>query len=146
MASPPQIQRGSVLNRVPHDFKDLKDVSRWAKAQLRAQELLDPNLGIGVHSGTDIRVPTSYPYTMQVTDYAVLVNTSAPRTINLPSMTRGFVATVKDATGSAGANNITVNPHGAEKIDGAATFVLTSNYQAITFLGTGIAGNEWLLF
>lgn len=146
MASPPQIQNSPVLLRTPSHFKDLNDVNRWAKGLLRGLELQLPGQNVGVHQGTDIRIPQSYPYTAQNTDYAVLVDTSAARVIKLPTMTRGFILTVKDATGNAAANNITINPQGAEKIDGALTYTLTVNYQAVQFLGSGIAGNEWLIF
>lgn len=146
MASPPQIQSSSVFLRTPASFKDLNDVNRWAKGLLRSLELQLPNENIGVHQGTDIQVPTAYPYTAQVTDYMILVDTTVARTIRLPAMTKGFIMAVKDATGNAGAANITINPNGAEKIDGGLTYVMNVNYQAVSMIGTGIAGNEWLIF
>lgn len=146
MASPPTIQNSAVLLRAPSSFRDLNDVNRWAKGLLRGLELQLPGQNIGVRQGTDIQVPTAYPYTAQESDYMILVDTSVARVVNLPSMTRGFVVAIKDRIGSAGANNITVTPNGAEKIDGAATYVMNVNYQAISILGTGITGNEWLVF
>ena len=146
MASPPQILNSPVLLRTPNQFKDLADVNRWARGLLRSLELQAPGVNIGVHEGTDIVSPTAYPYTAQFTDYAILVDTSVPRVIRLPKMTKGFLLFVKDATGNAAAANITINPNGTELIDGALTFVMNVNYEAIRMLGTGIAGNEWLVF
>src|SRR5512143_811105 len=114
MASPPSIQNSAVLLRTPVAFKDLNDVNRWAKGLLRGLELQLPGQNIGVHQGTDIQVPTAYPYTAQETDYMILVDTSVARVSNLPLMTKGFVVSIKDRTGTAGANNITVNPNGAQ--------------------------------
>lgn len=143
MASPPQVQSPAVLLRTPQQFRDLGEVNRWAKGLLRALEL--QNTSAGVKQGTDIQEPTSYPYTAQSTDYIILVDTTAARTIRLPKMTKGFLVGVKDATGGAGGNNITINPDGAEVINGAPTHAIAAAYGHVLILGTGIAGNEWLI-
>jgi len=65
-----------------------------------------------------------------------LVNTSAARTLTLPSAVKDLIITVKDSTGSAAANNITVNPT-AGLIDGAASATLNTNYQSMTFASDG---------
>ena len=147
MASPPQILNSPVLLRTPNQFRDLADVNRWARGLLRSLELQAPGVNIGVHEGTDIVTPTTFPYTAQFTDYAILVDTSSgAHTVKLPKMTKGFLLFVKDAAGQAAVNNITINPNGAELIDGGLTFVMNVNWEAIRMLGTGIAGNEWLIF
>lgn len=47
------------------------------------------------------------------------------------------IFTIKDAKGDAGTNNITVFPTAGFTIDGAASFVMNSNYQSITLLWSG---------
>lgn len=45
--------------------------------------------------------------------------------------------TVKDIQGAAGAYTITITPNGAEKIDGAATKTITTNYGVVTIYSDG---------
>jgi len=66
---------------------------------------------------------------MAAHDNLVLVNSSGGAvTITLPAPTNGRVLIVKDSTGSAYVNNITINPNASETIDGASSFVITSNW------------------
>lgn len=74
------------------------------------------------------------------TDYVVIVNkgTGAATTVNLPaSPATGLTFFIKDGKGDAATNNITITP-AAGNIDGASTYVITSNYGAIqiTYNGT----------
>ena len=73
------------------------------------------------------------------TDYIVRVDsTGGIFTISLPSgHTAGDTVTIKDVTGSAGTNNVTIDPNAAELIDGLSTFVITVNYQAVTAVSDG---------
>lgn len=87
-----------------------------------------------------LTTPGAYPYTTLTTDYIILVDTSAARTITpLGSPVTGTVYVIKDSVGSAAANNITVTPSG-KNIDGAASFVMNTNYQSITIVYNG---TEW---
>ncbi len=85
--------------------------------------------------------PSSYPYAATHDDYFISVNTASARTINLPNApTTDQVFIVKDRTGGAGANNITVTtPGGAVLLDGATTYVMNVNYGSASFIfnGTG---------
>lgn len=74
-------------------------------------------------------------------DYCITVDASgAARTITLPALAasagRMFVLKKTDAS----ANTVTLDANGAETIDGAATYVLTAQYEAVTVIG-GIS--EW---
>lgn len=77
-------------------------------------------------------------------DYIIRTDTSGGAlTVTLPaSHTAGDIVVIKDVTGSAETNNVTVDPSDADTIDGASTFVLTVNYQAATFVSNG---TNWLV-
>lgn len=76
-------------------------------------------------------VPGAYPYTTLTTDYVILVDTSSARTINLvASPVTGTTYRIKDNVGSAAANNITITP-AAGTIDGAASYVISSNWGSV---------------
>jgi hypothetical protein len=49
----------------------------------------------------------------------------------------GRIFHVKDAAGAAGTYNITISTEGAELIDGAATYVLNNDYEAVTLFSNG---------
>lgn len=76
------------------------------------------------------------PYTPLVTDQLLLVDTSGGAvTINLTASASrsGAALEIKDATGNADANNITVNRNGAETIDGLTSVPMDSKFIAIKF-------------
>lgn len=62
------------------------------------------------------------------------VDTSTARTITLATadFVAGRTVIIKDETGGAGANNITVATEGSEQIDGAASYTISSNYGSVT--------------
>jgi hypothetical protein len=66
-----------------------------------------------------------------------LVNTSVARTLTLPAASDGATVYIKDVTGSAKANNITVNTPGAETIDGDNSLIIDSEYQFTKLVSDG---------
>jgi hypothetical protein len=93
--------------------------------------------GSGSITFTYTNVNTS-PYVVLITDEYLSVDCSGgPITIQLSNAaTLGKTFVIKDRTGSAAINNITVTTvGGAVNIDGATTFVMNSAYQAISLLG-----------
>jgi hypothetical protein len=88
-----------------------------------------------------LTVPGAYPYNVLTTDYIVEVDTSSAKTIRLPNApTTGQVFVIKDVTGSAGANNISLTTvGGAVTIDGATTQTMNVNYGSITVFFSGTA-------
>lgn len=78
-------------------------------------------------------------YTVLTTDEIVGATSSAARAITLNSSpSTGQVVTIKDVTGTAAANNITITP-AAGNIDGAGTKVIASNYGSVTLFYSGMA-------
>jgi len=79
-------------------------------------------------------------YTASLTaDYIIPVNSSGGAfTISLPAgHASGDTFTIKDVNGSLATNNVTIDPNAAETIDGAATFIMTVNRQAVTVVSNG---------
>lgn len=75
----------------------------------------------------------------------VRVSTAAARAITLPTAVgvAGQQISVKDVTGAgAGTNNITVDGTGGQTIDGAASLVMATNKQSVTFISDGA---NWLI-
>jgi hypothetical protein len=74
-----------------------------------------------------------------------VTNTSAARTITLATadVVPGRVIIIKDETGGAAANNITVNTQGGQTIDGVSTVTITANYGVLRVYSDG---NNWFTF
>lgn len=87
------------------------------------------------------RNATAASISIAVTDYLIgVTNTASPRTLTLPSaITAGVGRTfkIKDESGGAGTNNITVATVGGQTIDGAATFVINTNFGAVEIYSNG---------
>ena len=90
--------------------------------------------------------PTNYtnvntsPYVVLITDEYLSVDSSGgPITVQLPNVAAlSSVFIIKDRTGSAAINNITVTTVGGlVNIDGATSFVMNTAYQAINVIGNG---------
>ena len=68
------------------------------------------------------------------------VSTSAARSITLPRLRDvpvGHMITIKDQTGGAATNNITVNRAGSDTIDGVASKVINAAYGFLRFVSIG---------
>lgn len=81
-------------------------------------------------------------YTMVPSDQLIAVtSTAAARTITLEDAAAmaGRIVVIKDESGGAATNNITIDGKGAQTIDGAATLVMSTNYQAVQLYSTGTA-------
>lgn len=77
------------------------------------------------------------------TDMIILVDTSAARSITLPSATSGRILIIKDKTGSASTNNITITRAGSESIEGvAANYVFATDWGYLTLV---CDGTNWFI-
>jgi len=74
-------------------------------------------------------------YTVLLTDYMLGVISSAPFTITLPAAINGTVFVIKDVSGNAGTNPITITS--ASLIDGVATATIDVNFGSLTFTRIG---------
>ena len=89
--------------------------------------------------------PGAYPYTVLTSDAqkVLLVDTSAARTLTLPAATNPMFVRIKDSSGTAAAQNITVAAGGSDTIDGAASVLINSNYGQKGFVSDGVSA--WYL-
>jgi hypothetical protein len=73
---------------------------------------------------------TSTPYVPIAADSLLLVNDAAPVTINLPasSSRNGYPLCIKDSSGAAQTNNITINRNGSDTIEGLTSIKINAAY------------------
>lgn len=86
--------------------------------------------------------PGAYPYTVSAGDAQriLLVDTTSARTVNLPLATTALLFAIKDVSGQAWTNNISVVPNGTNTIDGVnATRKLNDNFGWTFFISDGVS-------
>lgn len=90
---------------------------------------LNANLGVARNQ----RSVTATPIVAASSDEILNCNINVAAACALPAAaTRGGKALTFKDLGQATANNITLTPNGAEKIDGASSIKITNNYQYVT--------------
>lgn len=94
------------------------------------------------------RTATAISYTALISDHIVAVtDTSALRTITLPGAATagaGFTLTIKDESGNALVNNITIQRGGADTIEGGVTLkLLAVNFGSLTLYSDGVS--KWFV-
>lgn len=98
---------------------------------------------VGGFNYTTRTVSSSIAIDTTTTDYILLVNTSAARTITLPTPTQGRKFLLFDIIGSASTNNITLARSGSEKIAGtAANKVFSTDWGAWIIVSDG---TDWFI-
>jgi hypothetical protein len=87
-----------------------------------------------------VTIVTTTPFTPALTDYVIDVNVAGPSSVVLPVSPTGTVFIVKDISGLALTNPITVTDVGGATFDGAASASIDTNYGSITLV---FNGTEW---
>jgi hypothetical protein len=82
---------------------------------------------------------TTTPYTVTGTDEVVLVNVAGPAAIILPTVAAGKKTAfyIKDASGLALTNPITITAVGGATINGIAFALINGNYSHVQFVWSG---------
>jgi len=105
------------------------------------------HLGINGSLKQGVTIVNAATYDLLTTDlllHVTYTGTGAVTSLTLPTaqVEIGRVITIKDAGGSAGTNNITIDTEGAETIDGEDTYVINGNYDGITIYSDG---SDWFI-
>ena len=69
--------------------------------------------------------------------FTYLVNTGTAVTVSLPSAVTNAAIVIKDSTGTAATNNITINRADSATIDGATSQAISSNYGSMKLISDG---------
>jgi hypothetical protein len=74
-----------------------------------------------------------------LTNYAIhLVDTSAARSLTLPTPSSGAIIMIKDISNNASVNNITIVRAGSEQIEGvSASYTFDISFQSLTLVSNG---------
>lgn len=88
---------------------------------------------------------TTTPYAVSTGDAQKVlgVNTSTAKTLNLPAASNVMFIQIKDITGTASSNNITINPNGSDTIEGLSSFVMNEDYSARSLMSDG--SSKWYI-
>jgi len=97
------------------------------------------------------RYPTAVTYTMLLTDVGfgwvvAVTDTTASRTINLPvanTVPAGWQTTIKDESGGAATNAITVSRSSTDTIEGATSLAINTNYGVLKLYSDGVS--KWFI-
>jgi len=88
-------------------------------------------------------IPTQINTSTNITslrEICLVDTTSAAVTLLIATeikLANGAIITIKDATGNAATNNITIAPLGGGTIDGVGSYVISTNYGFVKIISTG---------
>ncbi len=113
-AAPGDVIRSSTWNAI---FTDLSDALTL--------------LGQQLYGTTTV---TATPYAPAATDSLALISVAGAVTVNLPaaSSRSGYPLAIKDISGAASTNNITINRDGADTIEGLTSIVIATDWGGYT--------------
>lgn len=122
--------------------------------QVFIRDVVPPRLSLVGNAVNPVKVKsvTATPYTARLVDRVIQVNVASATTINMPATNSGnalavprpgagAIVTIKDVSGAAATNTITINAAAGESIDGASSKTINTNYGFITLLSTGTGWN-----
>lgn len=116
------------VSLIDNNLNNAVTTANWAVLAPSNVHLVDPS--------------TDSPYTMTKADNGKIFmvdSTTAAMVFTLPDPTvdANFNFQVIDSGGNSAVNNITVNPHASEKINGLSSFILSSAYAQASFKTNG---------
>lgn len=125
--------QGGLKNGTGADGEIIFKVLGAEAAKISASNNLDLSCGLIVNSA-HAQAGTADVITVADDDFYVGVDCSlAAKTVNLPTAVAGKKLVIKDESGDASTNNITVSG----TIDGATNYVMSIDYEAVTLVSDG---------
>lgn len=122
--------------------------------QFFVKDVVPPRLATGANASNPFKVKdvTVTPYAARLVDRIIRVNYAGAAVVNLPATNSGNAlaiprpgagasVTVKDISGAAATNNITINAAAGETIDGSASVVINKNYGHLELVSNGTGWN-----
>ena len=99
---------------------------------------IDTISGVPLHFGpydtdghANVKTVAVDVYVLKYSDGIILSSDNSARTFTLPPGVNGKMFVIKDVTGNASVNNLTILADGTETIDGASSYVINSNYGSV---------------
>lgn len=84
-------------------------------------------LGTQLYGNTAV---AATPYVPLITDGLILINVAGAAVVNLPTAASrsGYPLRIKDVSGAASTNNITINRNSSDTIEGLTSIVISADY------------------
>lgn len=122
---------------------DEDNMSSDSPAALATQQSIKAYVDNSIASGVYNVVSDSGAVAAAANTTYLIDTSSSTASITLPAPSANTYIRIKDSLGNCNTNNITINPNAAETIDGAASTVLQSDFEAKTFVSDG---TNWFCF
>lgn len=115
----------------------------WVSGAGASVKLTSGGSPVSTGSGVmTLTTPGAYPYaiTTGVAQSVIAVDTSSARTLTLPAATDAMYCIVKDASGLAATNNITITPDGTDTLEGVnSSYTIDANRAAVGLISDGVS-------
>lgn len=145
----------SLANKVSADSSEIRSIQSigndlyYINSAGTAVRLTNGSSIVNTGGLISINSPSSYPYTVTSADLANMIladSSGGAVTINLPAASGGeLYFWVKDETGSAQTNNISIAPDGSDEIENVnANYVIDWNNGAVALISDG--ATKWHVF
>lgn len=99
--------------------------------------------GVQEVSGSSTVINPTSPYAANNNDVILMDATSGGQTVNLPAVASSTNFKIDIKKTDASGNTITIDPNGAELIEGGATAIITTQYEALSLICDGV--QWWIL-
>lgn len=137
------VTKGAADTAKVGSIQQVGDDLYWVSGAGAAVKLTSGGSVVSSGSGAmTLTTPSAYPYAVTTGDAqsVIAVDTSAARTLTLPAATNAMYCIVKDASGLAATNNITITPDGTDTLEGVnSSYTVDANRAAVGLISDGVS-------